>query len=164
MEIYKTIPSMNKYEASKNGFIRRIGSENPLKPCSINGYQSVSLYIEGVQYRRYVHRLIAETWIADCKGAAINHIDGNKANNNINNLEVVTNSENMYHAYKNGLRFVTEKQRKTMLKCVSKEVVDKQTGIFYDSLAEACRLNNINYSAIRKRIMRNSPNVRFQYI
>jgi hypothetical protein len=164
METYKTIPSLNVYEASNLGNIRRIGSIEPLKPCINNGYKSLGLWVNGKQYRRYVHRLIAETFLGDCINLAINHIDGDKSNNSVDNLEIVTASENMIHAYSNGLRFVTKKQKTALLNNVSKQVIDKETGIFYNSLSEACKCNNVNYCAIRKRIMRKSKNVRFEYI
>lgn len=51
-----------------------------------------------------IHRLVAETFILNPLGKpCVNHIDGNKLNNNVNNLEWVTISENTMHAYKNGL-------------------------------------------------------------
>jgi|DEB0MinimDraft_10_1074344.scaffolds.fasta_scaffold95209_1 hypothetical protein len=164
MKIYKLIPSMKYYEASNDGCIRRIGSKKDLRPCIKNGYEAVSLWMDGKQYPRYVHRLVAEAFISDCSEFAINHIDGIKTNNHIDNLEIVTYSENQHHAYKTGLRFVTEKQKKALLQNVSKRVLDIETGIFYDSLSNACNVNNVNYSAIRKRIMRKSKNVRFVYV
>ncbi len=163
METYKIIPSFPVYEISKNGNVRRIGVNNNLKPCVTNGYSSLSLWMNGKQYRRYVHRLMAETYLGDCSTLEINHIDGIKLNNNLSNLEIVTRNNNIQHAYKNGLRFVTEKQKNALLKNVSKEVVDIETGIIYPSLSMACSITNTNYPAIRKRIMRKSQNVRFQY-
>jgi hypothetical protein len=52
-----------------------------------------------------VHRLVAETFIDNVDDKPqVNHIDCNKENNNVSNLEWCTNSENMLHAYKNNLR------------------------------------------------------------
>lgn len=51
-----------------------------------------------------VHRAVYETFVGEIpKGLCINHKDGNKLNNNLNNLECVTYSENSEHAYANGL-------------------------------------------------------------
>jgi hypothetical protein len=51
-----------------------------------------------------VHRIVWEAFFGKIKeGMQINHIDGNKTNNNLNNLEVVTPKENTQHAWRNGL-------------------------------------------------------------
>lgn len=69
-----------------------------------NGYKEVCLL--GKMF--YVHRLVAGEFIEHIKnGLQVNHIDGNKSNNNVNNLEIVTPSKNSIHAYKNGLKFPT---------------------------------------------------------
>ena len=53
---------------------------------------------------QYVHRLVAQKYIPNPEGKTmINHIDGNKQNNNINNLEWVTIQENLKHARETGL-------------------------------------------------------------
>jgi hypothetical protein len=163
METYKIIPSLPVYEISQNGNVRRVGVNNNLKPCLTSGYPSLSLWMNGKQYRRYIHRLMAETYLGDCSTFEINHIDGVKLNNNLSNLEIVSPTENMHHAYKTGLRFVTQKQKNALLKNVSKEVIDIETGIVYPSLSMACSITNTNYCAIRKRIMRKSKNIRFHY-
>lgn len=53
-----------------------------------------------------VHRLIAKTFLGEKKNAedTINHIDGNKENNRVDNLEYIDRSEQMYHAYRLGLK------------------------------------------------------------
>jgi hypothetical protein len=163
METYKIIPSLPVYEISQNGNVRRVGSIDNLKPCLTSGYPSVSLWVKGKQYRRYVHRLMGEAYLGDCKSFQINHIDSNRLNNNLNNLEIVTSSGNNHHAYKSGLRYVTTKQKNALLKNVSKEVVDLETGTIYPSLSLACTITNTNYNATRKRIMRKSKNIRFEY-
>lgn len=57
----------------------------------------------------YVHRIVYETFVGVIpKGYDINHIDGNKLNNNVSNLEAVTRSENQKHAARIGLRKTTK--------------------------------------------------------
>lgn len=163
MKTYTIIPSLPCYEISSNGDVRRIGANSDLKPSITNGYYSVSLWMHGKQHKRYVHRLMAEAYLGDCNSLQINHIDGVKLNNNLSNLEIVSHHENMQHAYKTGLRYVTTKQKNALLANVSKEVVDLETGIFYPSLSIACSTTNTNYGATRKRLCRGSKNVRFQY-
>lgn len=69
------------------------------------GYYSVLLCKDGKQYTKAVHRLVAIAFIPTKDiGLQVNHIDGNKRNNHVDNLEWCTNSYNQIHAYSNGLR------------------------------------------------------------
>ena len=78
--------------------IKRYGVDN-------NGYLRVSLSKEGVNKTHKVHRLVATAFISNPdKLPQVNHIDGNKQNNHVSNLEWCTQSDNMSHAYKNGLK------------------------------------------------------------
>jgi Tol biopolymer transport system component len=68
---------------------------------SKKGYLTVNIK----QKTTLVHRLIAETFISNPENKPqVNHIDGDKTNNNINNLEWTTNEQNMKHSWKIGLR------------------------------------------------------------
>ena len=75
------------------------------------GYSTVALQLplNSTEKRRkykncFVHRLVAEAFIPNPQGkCCVNHIDGDKKNNNVNNLEWVTHSENMQHASRTGL-------------------------------------------------------------
>ena len=64
-----------------------------------------------------IHRLVGTAFIPNplCK-ETINHIDGNKANNYVSNLEWATQSENNKHAFKTGLHIITDKQRISLTK------------------------------------------------
>lgn len=76
------------------------------------GYLHVLLYKDGKNKDHRAHRLVAQSFIPNPENKPeVNHIDGNKENNNINNLEWVTGTENKKHAYKIGLRGTTEKVR-----------------------------------------------------
>jgi hypothetical protein len=69
------------------------------KPC-LSGYYVIT--IDNITYR--LHRIIALTFIDNPENKEqVNHIDGNKLNNAVNNLEWVTNKENQIHKYKIGL-------------------------------------------------------------
>lgn len=68
------------------------------------GWLCVALMENGVNRNRRLHRLVAETFIPNPKNKpSINHVDCDKSNNNVENLEWVTNKENTAHAIKNGL-------------------------------------------------------------
>ena len=69
------------------------------------GYCRVHISHKGVQYKFLVHRLVAEAFILNPKCLPeVNHIDGNKQNNSVDNLEWCTRSQNTSHAFKTGLR------------------------------------------------------------
>lgn len=68
------------------------------------GYLTIGLWKNGKAKYFTVHRLVAIHFIENPENKPqVNHIDGNKLNNNINNLEWNTAGENTYHAYKNNL-------------------------------------------------------------
>lgn len=70
-----------------------------------NGYVCVTLRVDGKTKTVRVHRLVAGMFLQDSyfDGAHVNHKDGDKTNNNVNNLEWVSRSQNMQHAYQSGL-------------------------------------------------------------
>lgn len=83
--------------------ILKLGS-NPV------GYSIIGLWKDRKQRFFPVHRLVALAFIQKAENKLeVNHIDGNKQNNNINNLEWVTRSENMKHAIKSGLLIIKVK-------------------------------------------------------
>lgn len=87
--------------------------EHFLKPnnCGTNGYYRVPLTNYKHTKKYYlIHRLVAETFIPNPNNyPQVNHKDGNKENNTINNLEWCTVSFNMRHAYETGLRITNKK-------------------------------------------------------
>jgi hypothetical protein len=68
------------------------------------GYFAVTLTLNGVERRIEVHRLVAEAFLGKPDGMQVNHKDGIKKNNKVENLEWVTPSENSLHAFRMGLR------------------------------------------------------------
>lgn len=78
---------------------------------SKNGYLMVNLcgFGKDKQRNKYVHRLVATAFLGLTDGMVVNHIDGNKCNNNVSNLEVVTHSENSKHAIRTGLNKMPER-------------------------------------------------------
>ena len=93
------------YEASNDGLIRRTGSDEIRKQFKTgNGYQIINVFVDGKHHTGLVHRLVASAFIPNPdQKKEVNHIDGNKQNNNISNLEWVTPRENIAHARMNGL-------------------------------------------------------------
>ena len=79
----------NGKKFSKKGSIRKISKSK--------GYSVIGLSKDNKQKMHLVHRLVAETFIPNCRIEAdvVNHIDGDKSNNSVTNLEWMTQSENM---------------------------------------------------------------------
>lgn len=69
------------------------------------GYPTVALSVKGAVKYKFVHRLVAGSFISPhLEGFQVNHIDGNKRNNRFDNLEWCTPSENIQHAFDTKLR------------------------------------------------------------
>lgn len=80
-----------------------------LKPLNGSYYLVVSLHKNGISKQYFIHKLVAEAFIPNPNNKPqVNHIDGNKLNNNLENLEWCTQSENQIHANKLGLWKSTE--------------------------------------------------------
>ena len=104
MERWSQIPNTH-YSISSEGRVRN-DETNKMKSidATSDGYHKVDLYSNGKRTSVRVHRLVAEAFIPNPNELPqINHIDGNKENNNVKNLEWVNNSQNMIHAYRTGL-------------------------------------------------------------
>jgi hypothetical protein len=100
------IKEFPKYEISDMGVIRHIESKRiKSQYVSSTGYYMVSFYGGNNKSKpQRVHRLLAKVFIPNPKKHPfINHIDGNKLNNKLNNLEWCTNSHNIEHAFRMGL-------------------------------------------------------------
>lgn len=80
------------------------------------GYNTVRLSKNGENATKYIHRLIAYAFIPPVEGKLfVNHVNGDKLDNRIENLEWVTFAENMQHAYKIGLIRKIEKNPTNLL-------------------------------------------------
>lgn len=113
MEIWKDIKGFEGcYQISSLGRVKslaRNGSpygENIRKLSRTkDGYLKVRLFGNGKDVTTRVHRLVAETFIENPDNKeTVNHIDGNKENNSVENLEWADRHEQLYHAYELGLR------------------------------------------------------------
>lgn len=108
MEEWRTVPGTDGYlEVSNEGRVRSLlrGKPNILKATEdTNGYLRLRMTIHRKRYSFKVHRLVAQAFIDNPNNLPqVNHIDGNKKNNRVGNLEWVTNQQNAVHALKNGL-------------------------------------------------------------
>lgn len=100
--MWKDIEFNTNYEVSDTGIVRRKNNKNVLKGCITSGYRSVKLTFENSrQLRFYVHRLVAMHFIpnSDKNKTFVNHKNGDKLDNKVENLEWVTPRENNLHYY-----------------------------------------------------------------
>lgn len=103
--MWKNIENASNYEVSDNGEVRNRITGHILKGRPTKtGYLQVSIRYDNEKkfINRYIHRLVAETYLSDShteEKNSVNHKDGDKTNNNISNLEWVTCSENTQHAH-----------------------------------------------------------------
>ena len=106
MEVWKLIEEYDGiYAVSSQGRVANAITKKLLKPeIHTNGYVRVHLCKGGKVRPMYVHRLVACTFFdSDTARPFVNHKDGDKTNNHVDNLEWVTHSENMRHAVEVGL-------------------------------------------------------------
>ena len=105
-EGFTAIKSCPKWYITENGDVwsNKVGSL--MSPtCNGSGYLQLIYVNKGVRKKYYIHRLVAETFIGEIPdGHTVNHIDGDKRNNDVSNLEIVTRAENNLHAVEIGLR------------------------------------------------------------
>lgn len=112
MENYKLINGYENYKIYDTGIVYSLKTKRKLKIfISKYGYEIVGLYKNGISKKHSIHRLVAENFLdkKHFKSAIVNHIDGNKKNNNVNNLEWCTHKQNTIHAFNIGLCKTGEK-------------------------------------------------------
>lgn len=94
--------------------LRKYNSKKAIPTVTNSGYLVTSFCLNGKRKTINVHRLIADTFIInhDVSALQINHINGDKKDNMVENLEWVTPGDNQRHAYRTGLKKPTDKLRK----------------------------------------------------
>ena len=125
------------YSVSNMGLVRNDKTMQVLKPYPTgvknNQYLAVDIY---PRKSVRVHRLVAEAFLPNPENKpVVNHIDGNKFNNKVTNLEWVTQSENCYHAYRvlGREKFFSGDNRN------ARKIVRLEDGTVFNSLADAVR-------------------------
>jgi hypothetical protein len=155
----------NNYSVSAEGDI--FSKNGKLKPQkNNNGYYRVVLCKNGVTSRFYLHRLIAVTFIPNPENKpCVNHINGIKTDNRVENLEWVNHSENNKHAFDLGLKQQSELSTQRTKQANSKKVIDNNSGKIYNSAKEASELTGHKYKNLTNQLNGNRKNkTNLQYV
>jgi hypothetical protein len=137
------------YEINSLGEIISLHRRNPNRLLTQRidraGYYTVRLSLKGKTATKLIHRLIAETFIPNLDNKPyVNHINGIKTDNAITNLEWVTHSENIKHAFDTGLWKVPD--------LTKRKLFDECSNRTFDSIKEASDYYGINHSTLRNRL------------
>ena len=132
------------YSVSTEGEVRKDPTNYILSQSTQQQYKFVTLSLENKKQKRMrVHRLVAETFIPNPENKPyVNHIDGNRQNNNVDNLEWVTPSENTRHAFDTGLVKSGRSRQVIQYDLQGNEMMT------FVSLTEAARETNSNQAKI----------------
>lgn len=145
----KQIKEYPNYGVNENGEVFNLLTNTKLKPWVSNGYQYVSL---GRKNKKRVHRLVANAFIPNPQNLpVVNHLDENKLNNNVSNLEWCTHRDNvMYgeHAPAKNIRIAQELSKKKVVQCTldgqvvceyeSIQFASEQSGVIRTSISHCC--------------------------
>ena len=173
----KEIKQYPNYFVTKEGLVFSSKTNKFLKfSYDQQGYQRVGLYVGNYKSKTIkVHRLVAETFIDNIENKKdVNHIDGNKANNNIFNLEWCTRSENIKHAFKNGLSKISENQKNRFIQMTKSQIlannpaarklINTETGEIFDTIKEVLPLVKLKRTTFQAMLNNQNPNkTNFKY-
>ena len=131
-EQWKQITGFENYEISSLGRARRSKDKRLIKPKNeFHGYLEYRLVKNGKRHFKKVHRLVAIAFIPNPDGLeTVNHKDGDKTNNSVENLEWLSLADNIRHSM-----FVLgniPSQNRKRIKCI-------ETGEIFDSITSACK-------------------------
>ena len=154
-EVWAVIEGFTRYEVSTRGRVRVRATGKIMSPDLSTEYPSVKLICDNTQKKIHqnIHQLEALAFLPNIS-ECVNHIDGDKTNNHISNLEWCTYAQNNQHAYDMGLkhaRTLTSDEAKRIRKLVMsynyRPIIDLTTGKRYKSIQatkeDGFRPNNV---------------------
>ena len=158
MELWKTIiidDIETNYSVSSTGIVKNNTTGKILSQRIQQGYKHVTLSLgNGKQKGCRVHRLVAIAFIDNPDNKPfVNHIDCDRGNNNVENLEWVTQSENVAHAYRHGVEPRPTHQDQPF----QKEILDIIENKKYFSIREASRQTGHKRDTIKRSLDLNTP-------
>ena len=158
-ELWKPLLEYKGIEVSSIGRIRKAANKRRKEriltefPKDRDGYCRCSVQkLDGTWTSQPVHRLVAKAFIPNTENKqAVNHIDGNRQNNRVENLEWVTSKENVIHSFRFGSRKVCKQvPRKTILTDFQISQIDKLREFY--TVNQIAKLFNIEYQSLKNII------------
>lgn len=161
----------SEYKVDSNGFIISKRDNKPMKPSlSPNGYLTTTVMINGKRKTIPIHSAIAKSFLGDkiVDGFVINHKDGNKQNNHLDNLEWVTPKENMQHAVNVINTIKSGKDSPLSKRIIGIDKNTNETKYVFDSLSKAAKyfstINNASEKSIKTILWRVVQGKRKSYL
>lgn len=161
LEVWKEVEGYKDYQISNLGRVKSLKfNKEKILSESFYRYKSVIMSQNGKYRPESIHRLIAKAFIPNPENKPqVNHVNGIKADNRIENLEWCTNSENQKHAYKNGLQKAQKgilSHRYGIPNARVKKVFHKESGKIYDS----CKLAADDFKISSNTVYRQAKGTR----
>lgn len=141
-EQWMVYPDIPQYEVSNKGRIRNRKTKRIMSTTINNkGYETIAITRNNNVYNMRVHRMVAKTFHNNeyRDGLDVNHIDGNKLNNKVDNLEWCTRKENVQHAIRTGLFSLNHRKQKVRI---------VETGEIFDSITECAKSLGCDRTAV----------------
>lgn len=164
-EIWKDIKGYEGlYQVSNFGRVKRTYKNGKVKFISLkskneHGYIKISLCKNKKQITARVHKIVADTFLEKRKRFfEVNHKDGNKENNRVDNLEFVSHKENIIHSFKHGLHTKESIKYRCDRMHKAREIKIKMTinnkVYFFDSIIKASKETKKSKNSIRKYLQK----------
>lgn len=158
-ELWKPLLEYKGIEVSSVGRIRKAANKRRKEriltefPKDRDGYYRCSVQrLDGTWTSQPVHRLVAKAFINNPEGKqAVNHIDGNRTNNKVENLEWATPRENVLHSFRYGSRKICKDiPKKTILTDYQISQIDNLRSLY--TVNQIAKLFNIEYQSLKNII------------
>lgn len=151
MEQWKVVKDFDNYLVSDLGNVKTLkGKFKNIVYDSKNAYGYVELWKNNKGKKIRIHRLVAETFIPNVYNKEqVNHIDGNKKNNCVSNLEWVTPKENIRHAIENNLSSIKYGSKNSSAKLKEEDVAYiRETAGISESVRNLAKKYNVSTTTI----------------